>query len=253
MSYAASPNEIKENGVVVIGCQEDQYPWGFINDKGQPDGHDIEIAKLIAKELGVELQLVRITAQNRIPMLLTHRIDFLVPGMSITPERAKVIQYTLPYSSNEVTVFAPGTSEISGMKDLAGKTVGVARGSIFDTLLTQQAPPNASIRRFDDDASTVQALASGQVEAILGSFTYGLALSTGRSGRFEDKFSVADNYLAMAVRKEDKAMLDWLNKFVQRKKADGELAAIYSKWMKGSLPMLPERMDGIDFGSNRHH
>ncbi|HFE8882102.1 TPA: transporter substrate-binding domain-containing protein [Pseudomonas aeruginosa] len=230
MSYAASPDEIKGNGVVVIGAQEDQYPWGFISDKGQPDGHDIEVAKLIAKELGVELQLVSITAQNRIPMLLTHRIDFLVPGMSITPERAKVIQYTLPYSSNEVTVFAPGTSKISNMEDLADKTVGVARGSIFDTLLTQRAPSSATIRRFDDDASTVQALASGQVEAILGSFTYGLALNAGANGRFEDKFSVSDNYLAMAVRKEDAAMLDWLNAFVQRKKADGTLAGIYAKW-----------------------
>ncbi|HBP5750724.1 TPA: transporter substrate-binding domain-containing protein, partial [Pseudomonas aeruginosa] len=68
------------------------------------------------------------------------------------------------------------------------------------------------------------------VEAILGSFTYGLALNAGANGRFEDKFSVSDNYLAMAVRKEDAAMLDWLNAFVQRKKADGTLAGIYAKW-----------------------
>ncbi|WP_246663482.1 transporter substrate-binding domain-containing protein [Phyllobacterium endophyticum] len=85
---AVTPQEIKTKGTATIGVQMDQFPWGFIDQDGESEGFDIEIAKLIAEELGVKAKFERITGQNRIPLLVNGNVDFLVPSMTITEERA---------------------------------------------------------------------------------------------------------------------------------------------------------------------
>ncbi|TKT78179.1 transporter substrate-binding domain-containing protein [Aquamicrobium sp. LC103] len=245
---AVTPDEIKAKGTAVVGVQMDQFPWGFIDQNGQNDGFDIEIAKLIAEELGVDVKFERITGQNRIPLLVNGNVDFLVPSMTITEERARVIQYVIPYSSNDITVWAKKDAEITGNEDLGNYVIGVNRGSVFEPVLVKAAPPNTEIKRFDDDATTVQALLSGQVDAILGSVTYGLVIEqTGHGATYERKYKVADNFQGMAVRKGDQEMLDFLTDFVTRHTADGSLDTLYEKWIGVERADLPITLPGIDF------
>ncbi|ERM00307.1 hypothetical protein Q644_05705 [Brucella intermedia 229E] len=247
---AASPEEIKAKGVAVIGVQMDQFPWGFIDENGKNGGFDIDVANLIAEELGVEVKFERVTGQNRIPLLTNGMVDFLVPSMTITPERAKVIQFVLPYSANDITVWGgKKDAEINSNEDLAKYTIGVNRGSAFEPILKKAAPPaGTKIKGFDDDAATVQALLSGQVDAILGSLTYGLVIeSTGNGDKYVRKYKAADNIQAMAVRKGDQAMLDFLNDFVTRHNADGSLDTLYKKWIGVDRPKLPTTLEGVDF------
>ncbi|SHN05938.1 transporter substrate-binding domain-containing protein [Roseibium suaedae] len=247
-AQAVTPEEIKAKGTATIGVQMDQFPWGFIDQNGQNDGFDIEIAKLITKELGVDVKFERITGQNRIPLLVNGNVDFLVPSMTITEERAKVIQYVIPYSSNDITVWGKNDAEIQGNDDLGNYVIGVNRGSAFDPLLVKVAPANTQIKRFDDDATTVQALLSGQVDAILGSVTYGLVINqTGNGDTFERKYKVADNFQGMAVRKGDQEMLDFLNDFVARHTEDGVLDELYKKWIGSDRAKLPTTLPGVDF------
>jgi len=245
---AASPEEIKAKGVAVIGVQMDQFPWGFIDENGKNGGFDIDVANLVAEELGVEVKFERVTGQNRIPLLTNGMVDFLVPSMTITPERAKVIQFVLPYSANDITVWGKKDAEINSNEDLAKYTIGVNRGSAFEPILKKAAPAGTKIKGFDDDAATVQALLSGQVDAILGSLTYGLVIeSTGNGDKYVRKYKAADNIQAMAVRKGDQAMLDFLNDFVTRHNADGSLDTLYKKWIGVDRPKLPTTLEGVDF------
>ncbi|KRD72189.1 transporter substrate-binding domain-containing protein [Ensifer sp. ENS10] len=247
-ALAITPEELKAKGTATIGVQMDQFPWGFIDQNGQNDGFDIEIAKLIAKELGVEVKFERITGQNRIPLLVNGNVDFLVPSMTITEERAKVIQYVIPYSSNDITVWAKKDAAIKGNDDLGKYVIGVNRGSVFEPILVKAAPPTTEIKRFDDDATTVQALLSGQVDAILGSVTYGLVIKeTGHEAEFERKYKVADNFQGMAVRKGDREMLNFLTDFVTSHTADGSLDALYKKWIGVDRAKLPTTLPGVDF------
>ena len=247
-ALAVTPEELKAKGTATIGVQMDQFPWGFIDQNGQNDGFDIEIAKMIAKELGVEVKFERITGQNRIPLLVNGNVDFLVPSMTITEERAKVIQYVIPYSSNDITVWGRTDADIKGNEDLGKYVIGVNRGSAFEPLLVKVAPPNTEIKRFDDDATTVQALLSGQVDAILGSITYGLVIQqTGNEAQYGRKYKVSDNFQGMAVRKGDQKMLDFLNDFVTRHTADGTLDALYKKWIGVDRAKLPTTLPGVDF------
>lgn len=247
-TLAASPDEIKAKGVAVVGVQMDQFPWGFIDENGKNGGYDIEVANLIAKELGVEVKFERVTGQNRIPLLTNGMVDFLVPSMTVTPERAKVIQFALPYSANDITVWGKKDLDIKGNEDLANYTIGVNRGSAFEPILRRVAPAGTKTKGFDDDATTVQALLSGQVDAILGSLTYGLVInSTGNGGNYDRKYKAADNIQSMAVRKGDQEMLDYLNDFVTRHNADGSLDALYKKWIGVDRPKLPTELEGVDF------
>ena len=247
-AQAASPEEIKAKGVAVIGVQMDQFPWGFIDENGKNGGFDIDVANLIAEDLGVEVKFERVTGQNRIPLLTNGMVDFLVPSMTITPERAKVIQFVLPYSANDITVWGKKDAEINSNEDLAKYTIGVNRGSAFEPILKKAAPAGTKLKGFDDDAATVQALLSGQVDAILGSLTYGLVIeSTGNADKYVRKYKAADNIQAMAVRKGDQAMLDFLNDFVTRHNADGSLDTLYKKWIGVDRPKLPTTLEGVDF------
>jgi polar amino acid transport system substrate-binding protein len=247
-ALAVTPEELKAKGTAIIGVQMDQFPWGFIDQNGQNDGFDIEIARMIAKELGVDAKFERITGQNRIPLLINGNVDFLVPSMTITEERAKVIQYVIPYSSNDITVWGKTDAAIKGNDDLEKYVIGVNRGSAFEPLLVKVAPPNTKIKRFDDDATTVQALLSGQVDAILGSVTYGLVIKqTGNDAQFERKYKAADNFQGMAVRKGDQELLDLLTDFVSRHTADGSLDALYKKWIGVDRAKLPTTLPGVDF------
>ncbi len=247
-ALAVTPEELKAKGSATIGVQMDQFPWGFIDQNGQNDGYDIEVAKLIAKELGIELKFERITGQNRIPLLVNGNVDFLVPSMTITEERAKVIQYVIPYASNDITVWGKSDADIKANGDLSKYVIGVNRGSAFEPLLVKVAPKDTQIKRFDDDATTVQALLSGQVDAIVGSITYGLVIKqTGNDASFGRKYKVADNFQGMAVRKGDQEMLDFLNDFVARHTADGSLDALYKKWIGVDRAKLPTTLPGVDF------
>ncbi|AYM09048.1 transporter substrate-binding domain-containing protein [Agrobacterium tumefaciens] len=251
-ALAVTPEEIKAKGTATIGVQMDQFPWGFIDTKGQNDGFDIEIANMIAKELGVEVKFERITGQNRIPLLVNGNVDFLVPSMTITEERAKVIQYVIPYSSNDITVWGKKDADIKANEDLGKFVIGVNRGSAFEPLLVKVAPSNTQIKRFDDDATTVQALLSGQVDAILGSVTYGIVIKqAGYDAQFDRKYKVADNFQGMAVRKGDQEMLDYLTDFVARHTADGSLDAAYKKWIGVDRATLPTTLPGIDFAGKQ--
>ncbi|MDP3617067.1 MAG: transporter substrate-binding domain-containing protein, partial [Rhodoferax sp.] len=81
--------ELKKKGELTIGMLVDFPPYGTMNASNQPDGYDADVARLLAKDLGLKLNLVPVTGPNRIPFLLTNKVDLLVASLAITPERAK--------------------------------------------------------------------------------------------------------------------------------------------------------------------
>jgi len=89
---------------------------------------------------------------------------------------------------------------------------------------------------------------SGQVDAIVGSKTYGIVIDEiGCGGDYEAKYKLADNIQAMALREGDQEMLDYLNDFVTRNSENGKLDALYEKWIGSARADLPKQMNGIDF------
>ncbi len=233
---AQTVDSIKSAGVLKVGMLVDFPPFGIMNASNEPDGYDADVAKLLAKEWGVEVQIVPVTGPNRIPYLKSNQVDLLVASLGITEERAKSVDFSQPYAGISIGVFGAKDAAVSKPEDLSGKTIGVARASTQDTGVTKVAPADAKIQRFDDDATAVQALLSGQVDLIGVSNVVAAQIEKAAPGRFEQKLQLSQQVQGIAVRKGSSELLEAVNAFVEKAKSSGELNKIHEKWLGTPLP-----------------
>lgn len=247
---AVTPAEIKAKGKLVVGIQGDNPPWGFVTSAGKQDGLDADIATLFAKELGVEVEFVPLEVNNRIPALTTGRVDVLFATMAMLPDRAKAVQFSKPYAANAIVLIGPKDKSIKTNEDMANLTIGVAKGAAQDTQVTKNAPATATIRRYDGDAPSIQALASGQVEALGGNIFYMDRVEKAVPGKFENKLEFQKLYNGACTRLGEKELNAELNTFIDKIKANGELKKVYDKWMKVPVPEFPASLEGIPFTVN---
>ncbi|MDE2198204.1 MAG: transporter substrate-binding domain-containing protein [Rhodospirillales bacterium] len=247
---AATLEDIKKRGEVVIGIQGDNPPWGYVAANGEQQGFDADIGRAFAKYLGVKVKFVPLAVVNRIPALTTGRVDVLFATMAMLPDRAKVVQFSLPYVANQMSVVAPKSEAIKAAADLAKYKVGVPRSSVQDSDISRIAPKGTDILRFNDDAATIQAMLSGQVQAIGANQFYIERLNAAKPGVFENKFNLTALFNGACTRLGDKEMNATVNKFIEKIRADGTLTAAYAKWMKVPVPQFPASVAGVPFTAN---
>lgn len=205
-------------------------PFGTNDAAMNPTGSDVETARLLAKDLGVELEIVQTTGANRIPFLQTGKADIVISSLSVTPEREKVIDFSVPYAQIQAVVAAPKTVALKGFADLAGKRVATARGTTNDRLATEGAK-GAQIVRFDDDSTLVTAVVSGQVEIFATSpaivkTVVGKAPNLG----VEIKFVMQSFPLGVGLRKGEPKLQTWINQWVAKNTDNGKLTEIYKRF-----------------------
>lgn len=246
-AFATTPAEIKAKGKVVIGIQGDNPPWGFVDTSGKQDGFDADIGALFAKELGVTAEFSALAVANRIPALVTGRVDVLFATMAMLPERAKAVQFSEPYVANTIGLVGPKDMVIKTNADMATLTIGVPRSSTQDTQVTKNAPAGTNIRRFDDDAATIQALISGQVQAVGANMFYIDRINQAKPGVFENKLEFQRLYNGACSRLGEKEINASLNAFIEKIRANGELKSITQKWMKQDPVPFPASVEGVPF------
>ena len=140
----------------------------------------------------MKANIVPVTGPNRIPFLLTNKVDLLVASLAVTPERAKQVAVLAALCGRDHrAVRRRPATPIKSAADLKGMRVGVARASTQDVAVTKAAPEGTEIRRFDDDASAMQALMSGQVDAIGCSTTVAAQIAKRvPANTYENKFTL---------------------------------------------------------------
>lgn len=233
---AAELADIKAAQTINIGVLIDFPPYGILDRNNEPDGYDATVANMLADDLGVEINLVPVTGPNRIPFLLSGQVDILVSSLAITPARAEKVDFSDPYAAIRIGLMAETDLDISSEADLAGVSIAVARASGQDTTITKIAPEGTEIRRFDDDVSAVQALLSGQVEAIGASNTVMTQIRQVAPGKFEEKFTLNQFRLAVAVTPDAPELLAYVNDFLARVTASGVLNEAHVQWLDEPLP-----------------
>lgn len=232
LAHAQKVADIKKSGVLKVGAQVAQVPWGFSDKDNKLTGYDIEFAEMLAKDLGVKPEFTPVTVANRTAALLTGQVDVLAAVVTILADRQKVVLFSRPYSYLE-TVLIGKTSlpAMKGYADLKGLRISVPRGSVQDSAMTK-ASSGATIQRFDDDAAAVQALLSGQVDLAGAAHTQlGAIAQIAGAGKYDIKLVVARGYQGAAVRPGEREWADYINGFIARKIASGELSALYKKWI----------------------
>jgi polar amino acid transport system substrate-binding protein len=247
VSLAARPaeaqtvDEIVKRGKARIGVLIGAPPYGSVDSQGNPIGYDMDVATLVGKYLGVPVEVTQLTPPARIPALEAGRVDMLISTLAPTPERARAIMFTIPYSAFQTGIYAKKNVPIKTWADLKGMKVGVNRGSSVEReFVNREKELGLTILRFEDDSTTMQALFSGQVQAIAGPDAQANAAMKAKGDtETELKFVFGMQPNSMAVRKDARDLHQWLNNVIYFIKQNGELNAISEKWVGGPLPQLP--------------
>src|SRR4051794_26331580 len=137
LSFADTLDTIKQRKKILVAVDIGVPPFGMIDGQAKQSGSDIENAQLLAKDLGVELEVVPVTGPNRIPFLLTKKADIVLASFVITDERKKVIDYSIPYGVLKVGVAGPSKLKVESFADLNGKTIAASRGTTADQELVR--------------------------------------------------------------------------------------------------------------------
>ncbi|MBI1775488.1 MAG: transporter substrate-binding domain-containing protein [Proteobacteria bacterium] len=238
-AYAQSTlDEVIKRGTLVIGVSLGTPPFGITNATMEPDGFDVDMGKLIARDLGVKAQFVDIVAAARIPSLTTNKVDIVVSSFSITAERAKAINYSNAIYVDQQVALAPKALSLASLDDFKGKRLGVTRSTTNDIVATKKAVEGTNIQRYDDDASTNQAMLAGQIDGMVTSAATAAAI-IGRDPKLEIKFVVAEAAMGIGLRRGDADLLRWLNTEIYLLWANKEIQALQQKWMKTVNKELP--------------
>lgn len=237
MARAQSINDLIAKGVLKIGVNSAAPPFSFVDSSGKVIGYDVDVGKVLAKYLGVKAEFTAYATAARIPALQSGKVDIVVATLTPTPARARVVMFTMPYVTFTTNVVAAGNADIHSFKDLAGKTVSVARGTPQEVALVAAAPKSTKIARFDNDAVAFQALASGQAEATVVPGTIFQEYKKAHPDtKLALKFLVARQFMSIAVRKDAFELRQWLNTVVSDMRTDGQLDKISEKWTGQPFP-----------------
>lgn len=238
---AASLAQIESQRSINIGVQTDYPPYGYIDTSMKPQGSDVATAELIARKLGVKLNLVTVTSPNRIPSLQSGKVDLVIASLGKNPEREKVIDFTISYAPFYSGLYAAKSLGITSFADLAGKSVAITRGSIQDNALDRVAPAGARVQRFEDDTATVAAFVTGQSQVLATSASVaGVTMSRNPRLDAEYKVLLTDIPCYIGVGKGNTELLGKVNAILHEAKADGTLNAISQKYLGRPLGDLPE-------------
>lgn len=235
-AMADTLDDVQKAGVLRVAVTLDYPPFGSVDANMSPQGYDVEFANLMAAALGVKAELVRVTAQTKIPTMATRKADLLL-NIGRNEERAKVVDFTQPYAPYYIGVFGPLDQKAAGVADLAGKKVGVTRGTLEDQLLTKMAPPDTQIQRYEDHSNTISAFLSGQSDLMsVGNIVAAAILEKNPPRKPEQKFLLMNSPVCAAVTKGEARLLERINAAIADLKKSGKLGEMAMRWLKQPLP-----------------
>lgn len=164
-SRARTLQDIKDSGKLAIGVFSDKKPFGYVDENGDYQGYDVYFARRLAQDLGVELQLVSVDAPNRVEYLTSAKVDIILANFTVTPARAEVVDFALPYMKVALGVVSPDSALITTAEQLAGKTLIVSKGTTAETYFTENHP-EVRLLKFDTYTEAFNALLDGRGDAL---------------------------------------------------------------------------------------
>lgn len=233
-------DSIVKSGKIKIAIPQDTPLFGTQAADGSYTGYDVDIAKMIGKDLGIEVELVPVTSQNRIPYLTSGKVDLVISSMGIKPDRALVINFSQPYAPFFWAVYGSKDLKVETLADTAKYKVGATLGTLEEIAFTDAAPKETEIKRYSDQATTVQSYLSGQVDLIVtGNAIAADIIKKNPDKKVESKFVIQQSPCHIGVRKEDTSLLNWVDAFIYMHKLDHSLDKLSIQYFGEPLPDFP--------------
>lgn len=243
---ASAPNRsaieaILKRGELRVGMEAGYIPFEMRDKKGDIIGFDVDLARLMARAMGVKVTFVNTQWDGIIPALLTDKFDILMGGMTITPERNLQVNFATPYIviGQTLMVSKRSADKIKSIKDANDPqfTIGTKLGTTGD-IAAKRFLSKAKIKTYETQTDAALEVRSGRIDAMV----YDLPFNTIYANQNRDsivhlKEPFTYEPLGWAVRKGDPDFLNWLDNFLNQIRHDGTYDALYAKWFEGTAWM----------------
>lgn len=239
LASADTLDEIKQRGVLRVGMEPGYMPFELVNQKGEIIGFDVDMAKRMAKALGVKLELVSTAWDGIIPALMTNKFDVIMSGMTITAERSQSIDFSQPYIIIGQTFLLRKdlAAKIKSYKDLNTPQYKIAsKLGTTGEFAAKEKMPKAHYFSYETEHEAIIELVNGKVDAFVYDSPYN-AVAFAEKGQGKLVFidqPFTDEPLGWGVRKGNPKFVAWLNEFLAQTKKDGTYDKIYKKWFQDS-------------------
>ncbi|MGH1426626.1 MAG: transporter substrate-binding domain-containing protein [Arenicella sp.] len=239
-------DKVLQKGVVRCGVVLDFPPIGYRDADNNPEGLDVQMCKDLAAGMKIKHEVVGLTWAERIPALVSGKIDVAIASSSDTLERAQTVGFTVPYNVFRFqAVLAPGV-KIDSWDDLKDLKVGAAVGTTYESELLSYKEKNwadskGKYTSFQSENESFLAVKQGQVDAIIVTDT--VAANNIKSGKFGGITAgpvapFGADIVGMMTKRQEYGWLNYLNIFINRQVRSGRYQEIYSKYVGGTAPDL---------------
>lgn len=236
----ASIAAIKKADTIKIGVFSDDAPFCYQDADGSFKGYDVEFGKRISKELlGDENKVtwVVVNPADRVAYVQTGKVDLMLADFTVTDDRAKNVDFTLPYEKVSIGVVSSEKAPITSADDLKGKTLAVNTGTTQDSYFSTNAP-DVNLVKVDAVSDGFQALTSGRAAAFSQDNTTVLVWAKKNPGYVVGIKELGNkDYIAGAVKQGNKELLDYVNNLIKGKLKDEQFFhKDYNDTLKASFP-----------------
>ncbi len=206
-------DEIKESGKIVIGVFSDKSPFGYVDENGEYQGYDVELARQIGTDLGVDVEFVSTEAANRVEYLETNKVDLILANFTVTEERAEKVDFAEAYMNVALGVVSHKDNVLTNIDDISGRTVIVISGTTAETYLTKHYP-DVKLEKYDTYAAAKTAFENNKDAVWANDNTEVIAFAKS-SGSDEYVVGIEElgdkDTIAPAVAKGNSELLEWVN------------------------------------------
>lgn len=246
-SNAASLEEIKKRGYMVVATEDNYPPFEFVQD-GQPAGLDHDLYKLLKEWAGLQVRQEILPWQGLLAGVVSGQFDVALSAATITDQRAQQLYFAMPIAeATHYYMKRKGDNRIQSIKDLSGLTVGAQQGSSIhqrmpeiDALLQKTGGKLGKVSLYASFPEAYQDLANGRIDYVLNSVVAISDVIRKRPNDFELGLAVVPiGYHAWAVKRGNKDVRDFLNQFFTEQRKNGNLYRLQEKWLGRSFPDLP--------------
>ncbi|MCK4260257.1 MAG: amino acid ABC transporter substrate-binding protein [Halanaerobiales bacterium] len=225
---------IKEKGKFIVGLDDSFPPMGFRDEKGEIVGFDIDLAKEVAKRMGIEVEFKPVDWDGILFSLKNNDIDLIWNGLTITEKRKKEIAFSEVYLQNRQIIVVGKNGSVQNKEDLKGRVIGLQLGSSSEIALNSESEVVTSlkeIRKYSNNTEALMDLQAGRVDAVVLDEIVGRYYMAKRPDVYrvlEEDFG-KESY-GVGIRKDDMSFKEELNKILIEMKADGTAEKISIKW-----------------------
>lgn len=223
--------EIREAGVLKVAAFDSNPPFGFVDPQTRRiAGLDVDYAQALADKLGVKLEVVPTNPANRIPLLTSGKVDLVLANFTITEERARQVDFSIPYfASGQQFIARKGV--LTSPDQLNGLRIGVDKGTVNEINLREKYP-QATLIAYDDTPFAFTALRNGNVQAISqdGPKLIGVLAHAPNADEFEiPPFVISQDLIGVGLPKGQAALKAFVDQTLTELEASGEAQKIYDR------------------------